>query len=102
MTGRKSAYRRRHQNRFSMVLVAVVVLLVTAAVGVSTVEMNELLDTYRAQEESLQEQLGEAEARADEIEEYRIHTQTKAFVEEVAKEKLGLVYPGEKVFRQED
>lgn len=102
MTGRKSAYRRRHQNRFSMVLVAVVVLLVTAAVGVSTVEMNERLDTYRAQEESLQEQLGEAEARADEIEEYRIHTQTKAFVEEVAKEKLGLVYPGEKVFRQED
>lgn len=102
MAARKIAYRKRHQNRFSMVLVAVVVLLVTAAVGVSSVEMKERLTAYQEEEADLKAQLEEAVERAEEIEEYRIHTQTKAFVEEVAKEKLGLVYPGEKVFKQED
>ena len=41
------------------------------------------------------------EARSAEIEEYGKYTQTKKFVEEVAKEKLGLVYEGEIIFKDE-
>ena len=46
-------------------------------------------------------QILEEEERANEIEEYRKYTQTKGFVEEVAKDKLGLVYEGEILFKSE-
>ena len=37
-----------------------------------------------------------------EIEEFRKYTQTKAYIEEVAKDKLGLVYEGEILFKEEN
>ena len=43
----------------------------------------------------------EAMSRVEEIEEYRKYTQTQKYVEEVAKEKLGLVNENEIVFKSE-
>ena len=40
--------------------------------------------------------------RAKEIEEYGKYVQTKKYAEEVAKEKLGLVYEDEIIFKAED
>ena len=40
--------------------------------------------------------------RALEIEEYGKYTQTKKYVEEVAKDKLGLVYEDEIIFKSEE
>ena len=37
--------------------------------------------------------------RIDELNEYNKYIQTKKFVEEVAKDKFGLVYPDEIIFR---
>ena len=42
------------------------------------------------------------EVREEEIAEYEKYTQTKKYVEEVAKEKLGLVYEGEIIFKDEN
>ena len=39
--------------------------------------------------------------RAEDIEEYGKYTKTTKFVEEVAKDKLGLVYEGEIIFKPE-
>ena len=79
---RRVAYRRRHQNRFSLFLVSLVVLMIMIA--------------------SLSAQIDAETARAEEIEEYRKYTQTKAYVEEVAKDKLGLVYEGEILFKEDN
>ena len=43
----------------------------------------------------LVEQIEEQERRSEEIEEYRKYTQTKQYVEDLAKERLGLVYKDE-------
>ncbi len=99
---RRVAYKKRNQNRFSMVLVALVVTLITVAVAVSSVELRERLDSYAEKEEDLKEQIAAEESRAEEIENFRKYTQTKRYVEEVAKEKLGLVYEGEILFKGED
>lgn len=98
---RKVAYRKRTQNRFSMVLVIMVVLLITMAVALRSAELNKRIEVLSEQEAELRGQITEEEIRAKEIEKYRIETQTKRFVEEVAKEKLGLVYEGEIVFQEE-
>lgn len=102
MAKRKTAYRKKHQNRFSMFLVTLAVLMIMVVVAVKTVELNEKIDTYKVRETELLAQKAAEEARTAEIEEYSKYTQTKRYVEEVAKDKLGLVYEGEILFKEDD
>lgn len=102
MARRKVAYRKKNQNRFSMLLVTLVVVMITIVVAVKSVELRDKIDTVAAKEEQLNEQIAAEEKRAEEIEEYRKEVQTKGYMEEVAKDKLGLVYEGEIVFKEED
>ena len=100
MARRKVAYRKRRQNRFSMFMVGLVVVMIMVAVWVRSMEIQRKLDTYTAKQEKLQEQIADEEDRKEEIEEFRKYTQTKKYAEEVAKEKLGLVYEDEIIFKQ--
>lgn len=101
MARRKVAYRKRRQNRFSMFLVTLVVLMIMVVVAVKSVELKQKIETVSAKEEQLNQQIAAEEDRAEQIEEYRKYTQTKAYMEEVAKDKLGLVYEGEIVFEED-
>lgn len=102
MARRKVAYRKRHQNRFSMFLVMIVVIMITVVVAVKGVELRQKIDVYAQREEQLNLQIAEEKKRTEEIEEFRKYTQTKAYKEEVAKDKLGLVYEGEVLFKEKD
>ena len=102
MARRKAAYRKRHQNRFSMFLVSLVVLMIMVVVAVRSVELQQKIEGYDTQIASLTAQINAENARTEEIEEYRKYTQTKAYVEEVAKDKLGLVYEGEILFKEDN
>lgn len=84
-----------------MLLVTTVVLMMLLVVTVKSVELRERRSTYMAREEALLREIEAERARTEEIEEYGKYTQTKKFVEEVAKEKLGLVYEGEIIFKDE-
>ena len=99
---RRVAYRRRHQNRFSLFLVSLVVLMIMVVVAVRSVELQQKIAGYDTQIASLSAQIDAETASAEEIEEYRKYTQTKAYVEEVAKDKLGLVYEGEILFKEDN
>ncbi len=98
---RKAAYRKRRQNRLAMLLVTTVVLMMMLVVTFKSVELREKRQFYMDRETALLEEIAAEEARTAEIEEYGKYTQTKKFVEEVAKEKLGLVYEGEIIFKDE-
>ena len=84
-----------------MLLVTTVVLMMLLVVTVKSVELRERRSTYMAREEALLQEIEAEKARTTEIEEYGKYTQTKKFVEEVTKEKLGLVYEGEIIFKDE-
>ncbi|MDE7252039.1 MAG: septum formation initiator family protein [Acetatifactor sp.] len=99
---KRVAYRKRNQNRLSMVLVALVVTLITVAVAMRSVEMTQRRDELAQREQELTQQKQAEMQRAEEIEEFRKYTQTKRYVEEVAKDKLGLMYEGEVLFKEED
>lgn len=102
MAKRRVAYRKRNQNRFSMFLVTLVVVMITIVVAVKGVELREKINAVVAQEEELKKQITAEEERALEIEEYAKEVQTKGYKEEVAKDKFGLVHEGEIVFKEED
>ena len=65
-------------------------------------ELRQKQETYAARERVLQEQIDAEKARTEEIEEYRKYTQTKKYVEEVAKDKLGLVNEGEIIYKPDE
>jgi cell division protein FtsB len=99
---RKAAYRKKRQNKMGMLLVTMVVLMMLLVVTVKSVELREKRALYMAKEEALMEEIESEQERTEEIAEYEKYTQTKKYVEEVAKEKLGLVYDGEIIFKDEN
>lgn len=99
---RKVAYRKRRQNRFGMFLVYIVVVMLLIVVAFNSVELMAKKEAYRQREQALEEQIAAEEERAREIEEFEKYTHTKKYVEEVARDKLGLVYEGEILFKNEN
>lgn len=99
---RRVAYRKRHQNRFSMFLVTLIVMMVMTVVAVRSVELQQKIDAKREELELLEAQIEEERLRTLEIEEFAKEVQTKGYIENIAREKLGLVYEGEILFKQDD
>ena len=98
---RKIAYRKKRQNRTGMLLVTMVVLMMLVVVTVKSVELRGKKEAYELKEAALQEEIDAEKQRTEEIAEYGKYTQTKKYVEELAKDKLGLVYEGEIIFKDE-
>ena len=89
------------QNRFSMFLVTLVIVLLVVVVGIRGMELNDKLDSLKAEAAQIDAQVEAEQQRTLEIEEYNRYTQTKQYYEEVAKEDLGLVYEDEIIFKEE-
>ncbi len=102
MSRRKPSYRRVNQNWLSMFLITMVVAVILIVVGVKGNELQAKIESNETKIAGLEEQIEQQHLRTKEIEEFRKYTQTKKYIEEIAKEKLGLVYPGELIFKRED
>lgn len=102
MAKRKPSYRRTNHNWMSMFLITMVVTVILIVVGIKGSELQAKIDADQAKIETIQQQIDKQQERAKEIEEFRKFTQTKKYIEEIAKEKLGLVYPGEVIFKREE
>lgn len=103
MVKRKIVFRqKKKENRLGMLMVTITVLMLLIVVSVKSVQLYQKLETNRARIAQLELQLKAEEARTAEIEEYGKYTQTKKYVEEVAKDKLGLVYEDEIIFMPEN
>ena len=53
----------------------------------------------QAKIEELQESIEEQKKRSEDLYEQKEYTKTKEYIEKIAKEKLGLVYPNEIIFK---
>ena len=86
-------------NRMALIGITVVVasLAVVVHIGGASLRERDL-----AREQALEKSLSKEEARAAELEEYRVYVQTKQYIEKVAKEKLGLVNKDEILFKADE
>ena len=93
------AGRRRKKKSFSnflgMMTIAGVVLILLAVITTQTNNLRIKDAEVAAREESYQAEYDRESERAEELEEERIRVQTRQYIEEMAKSRLGLVYPGE-------
>ena len=94
--------RRRRSGASGYILIAVIVSLITAVVMIQIHDVKTRLKVYEEQDQALDEQIAAELERAEELNELEKYVQTKAYAEEQAHEKLGLVNEGEIIFKLED
>lgn len=87
------------QHKKSVFAVCAVIALLFVVVSVSSITLRAKDRNYEAQELELQEQIEEEKARAEEIDSLDEYVGSDEYVEEVAKEKLGLVHENEIIFK---
>ena len=98
MRGRGNTRRKKRDrwgNRMAIVGITVVEASLAVVVNLKSTSMRKKELEYQIREEALEKQKTEEENRARELEEYRVYVQTKQYIEEIAKQKLGLVNPDE-------
>lgn len=100
---KRNAHVRRRvlQHRLSVLLISCVIVILAVVLSVASISLHTKNKNYKAQEAELMKQLEQEELRAEEIDELEEYVGTDEYVEDVAKEKLGLVYPNEILFEAE-
>ena len=95
----KRRKKERLGNRLALIGITGVILSMAVVVSIKGATLQDKDLEYMIREENLQAQKEKEKARASELEERRIYVQTKQYIEEVAKEKLGLVNPDEVILK---
>jgi cell division protein FtsB len=95
--------RYRTKKRENSIIIRIVMLVALLGTGLALLRGRNLLaqkeaNTRRIAE--LQTQIESEEARTRDIEEFEKETHTRRYIEKIAREKLGLVYPGEIIFEK--
>lgn len=98
---RSTRARRVLQHKLSILLISGVVLVLGITLSVASISLNAKNREYKEQEAELEKQLEKEKARSEEIDELEEYVGTDKYVEDVAKDKLGLVYPNEILFEAE-
>lgn len=91
--GRKK--KDRWGNRMTIIGITLVVFSLGVVVNVKSASMKKKDLEYQEREAVLQQQYDQELSRAEDLKEYEVYVQTKQYIEEVAKQKLGLVKPDE-------
>ena len=94
--------RRGPNNRTGMILICIVLGLVFAVTLVRVLTLRKTQAVYSEKEAYYSQLVEKEEKRSEELVEFEKYTQTDAYIEEVAKERFGLVKDGEIIFVAED
>lgn len=99
---RKIAIRKKKQNRLGMFLVSTVVLMLLVVVAFKSMDLRQKQKSTEVRISELKSQIEQEDKRAEELAEFKKYTKTKKYAEEVAKDKLGLVYQNEILFKLDE
>ncbi len=86
-------------HRRSMLAVSLVILLLVVVLSANAVTLKAKDKACQAQEQELKKQIEEEKERSREIDKLEQYVGTDEYVEDVAKDKLGLVKEGEIIFK---
>ena len=101
-TRRKAAYRKNLQNRFSMVLVTLVVVVLLVVVGIRSYGLTQKREELQMQMDEVLELQEKERLKAEEIEKYAKYVKTKEFIENYARKNLNMTYEDEIIFKKDN
>ena len=93
---------KRRQNKFAVMSITVVIAMLLCVLAIDGAGLIKKQQGYVEQEKDLQTQIDAENERTKQLKEFDKYTKTKKYAEEVAKEKLGLVYGDEIIFKSDD
>lgn len=97
--GKKSRKKERIKSNIGTLSVSFVVFALAAVIAYTGSGLKDKRDAYKQREENLKKQIEKEVERSSELEEYEKYVQTRKYIEEIAKEKLGLVYDDEIILK---
>lgn len=93
--------RRILHHRLSVLSICCVIVVLAVTLSVASISLHAKNQSQKAQEAEIEKQLEAQKERAEEIGELEEYVGSKKYVEDVAKDKLGLAYPNEILFEAE-
>lgn len=99
MSIKRVVRKKKPKRMFGIVVLTVSVFFICMALYGKKVETQKELDALKQEKKRLEILIAEEEKRSEDIEKYRAYVQTKSYMEEVARDVLGLVYKNEVIFR---
>ncbi len=98
------AKRRRRpskSNRRGMVAIAAVVMVLLIGLLAQSQKLSAQNEQYAMRKAELEQQIKDEEMRAGEIENLKDYVNSTEYIEKIARDKLGLVYEDEILFKAE-
>ncbi len=91
--------KKKRQNRLGLLLITVMVFILVVVIEIGGSTVKKKLSANQARIDSLNAAIVAEKERSEEIEEFARYSKTKAYYEEMARKKLGLVYADEILFK---
>ena len=98
----KRKKREKLRRKLTFIFIGAVTALLACAVAVGGYRLKQRNEVYEIRIAELEKEIAAEEQRALDLQEYSKYVQTSRYVEEVARDKLGMVMPGEVVFKPEN
>ncbi len=94
--------RKRKKRRTGLGLIAVMVLMICGIVTYNRQELDKANVKSAARIAELKDNIEQEQELSEDIQEKKAYVQTKKYIEEMARKKLGLVYKDEIIFKAEE
>ena len=98
---KRNRKKKGNRNRSVLPILFVVAALLTV-LTVYTRSLQKADAVYAARVDALQNEVDTEKQRQEELEEKSVYVQTKDYIEQIAREKLGLINPDETIIRPEN
>lgn len=92
----------KKRNNAGIMIVSVAVTLLCVALLVGSFNLRNKIDEYDAVAKSLQKQIEEQKLESQELERESKYIKTEEYIEQIARDRLGLVKKNEIIFKIED
>ncbi len=97
---RKAAYQTRYHNKTAIYVVLGILVIFAAVLFINCHSLNEKKERLQAEYAEYEEMLAMEQQETLDLQELEIETKTMKYYEQVAKERLGMVYEDEIIFKE--
>ena len=94
--------RRKRRKKNKTRVVTAVLLLLLVVLGFNVIKLYQKNQVYAAKQQALEQQYEQQVQRQEDLSAFEEFTKTIEYVEQVAREKMGMVFDNEIVFKSDD
>lgn len=102
MLRRRAAFRRKKANIREILPILLIFAMILLVTGVASYRLHVKSVRLEEKKQAILAEIEEQQAYTEELQYLKRYVKTKKYAEEVAKQKLGLVYSDEIVFKPEE